>query len=78
MKTVELKKKLIKKINTLENQMLLEEICRVVGIPIEDDDIYYLSEEQLKAVEEAERQYENGQFLTNEEADKEIKEWLGE
>lgn len=77
MEGVELKRKLIQRINSLENKVLLEEMCRMVGIPIEGDDIYYLSEEQLKAVEEAQKQYENGQYLTDEEADKEINEWLG-
>lgn len=77
MTRVELKKKLINRIHSLENQLLLEEMCRIVGIPIEEEDVYYLSEEQLRAVEEAEKQYERGEYLTEEEANKEIDEWLG-
>jgi hypothetical protein len=39
--------------------------------------VYYeLSDEQNKAVEEAQIQFKNGQFLKSERADKEIEEWL--
>ncbi len=58
--------------------MLLEEICRLAGIGDNKNDIYYLSKEQLKAVEEAGQEYKNGQFISDEEANKEIEEWLGE
>lgn len=42
-----------------------------------DKSIYTLSEEQLKAVEEGQLQYKKGLLLTEEQADKEIEEWLG-
>jgi predicted transcriptional regulator len=42
-----------------------------------DTNIYELSEQQLKAVEEGQLQYKNGEFLTEEQADKDIEEWLG-
>ena len=38
---------------------------------------YELSDEQRKAVEEAQQQFKNGKFLKSEQADKEIEEWLG-
>ena len=36
--------------------------------------IYVLSDEQRNAVEEAQLQFKNGQFLNSEQADQEIKE----
>ena len=78
MTTVELKKKLIRKINTLENSMLLEEMSRLAGIEDDETSIYFLSEEQKNAVEQAQTQYLKGEFLTNKEVNKEIDEWLGE
>ena len=41
-----------------------------------DNDIYELSDEQIKAVEEAQLQFLKGQFLRSEDADKEIEEWF--
>lgn len=78
MTTIELKKRLIRKINALESSMLLEEISRLAGIEDDETSIYYLSEEQKDAVEQAQAQYLKGEFLTNKEANKEIDEWLGE
>jgi len=78
MTTIELKKRLIKKINMLESSMLLEEMSRLAGIEDDETSIYYLSEEQKDAVEQAQAQYLKGEFLTNKEANKEIDEWLGE
>ncbi len=78
MTTIELKKKLIRKINTLENSMLLEEMSRLAGIEDDETNVYFLSEEQKNAVEQAQAQYLKGEFLTNIDANKEIDEWLGE
>jgi predicted transcriptional regulator len=40
------------------------------------EDIFELSEEQLNAVEEGQLQYKNGEILTEEQANKDIEEWL--
>lgn len=50
----------------------------MVGIDNEEEEIYHLSDEQLKAVEEAQEQYRRGEYVTNEELEKEIEEWLNE
>ncbi|MBL7968018.1 MAG: hypothetical protein JNK09_13540 [Prolixibacteraceae bacterium] len=73
----ELKKKLIHKIDISENNELLEEMYRLIANEEADTNIYDLSEQQLKAVEEGQLQYRNGEFLTEEQADKDIEEWLG-
>ncbi len=73
----ELKKKLIHKIDLSENNELLEEMYRLIANEEADTNIYDLSEQQLKAVEEGQLQYRNGEFLTEEQADKDIEEWLG-
>jgi hypothetical protein len=77
MTVTELKQRLIGKINQLENNELLEEMYRLIANEETDTGIYKLSEEQLKAVEEGQLQYKNGEFLTEEQADKDIEEWLG-
>ena len=76
MTAIELKKRLIGKINQTQNNEILEEMYRLI-VNEEADDIYELSYEQNKAVEEAQQQFKNGQFLKSEQADKEIEEWLG-
>ncbi|MDP2887944.1 MAG: hypothetical protein Q8P34_03135 [Bacteroidota bacterium] len=72
----ELKKKLIGKIDQSEDSELLEEMYRLIANEESDSSIYELSEEQIRAVEEGQLQYKNGQFLTDKQADKDIEEWL--
>ena len=73
----ELKKRLIRKIDQSENNELLEEMYRLIANEEADFSIYELSEDQIKAVEEGQLQYKNGEFLTEDQADKDIAEWLG-
>ena len=73
----ELKKRLIRKIDQSENNELLEEMYRLIANEEADISIYELSEEQIKVVEEGQLQYKNGEFLTEDQADKDIAEWLG-
>ena len=76
MSTIELRKKLIQKVNTTESVDLLEEAYRLLERESEDIEIYKLSKDQIIAIKEAKNQIKNGQFLTDEEADKDINEWL--
>ncbi len=52
MTSIELKKRLIGKINQTQNNEILEEMYRLI-VNEETDNIYELSDEQRKAVEEA-------------------------
>ena len=76
MSTIELKKRLIDKIQKTENEGLLEEAYRLLELETSDIEIYKLSDNQKLIVEESRQQIKNGQFLTDEQANKEIDEWL--
>lgn len=73
----ELKKRLIHRIDKSDNSELLEEMYRLIANEEADIDVYELSEEQIKAVEEGQLEYKNGEFLTEDQAEKDINEWLG-
>lgn len=76
MSTSELKKLLIDKIKKTDNGNLLEEAFRLLELESEDIEVYKLSENQKNAINEAKQQVKNGQFLTDDEANKDINEWL--
>jgi hypothetical protein len=78
MTTLELKKKLIKRINNIEDELLLQEVSRLIDTGDDESDIYYFTKEESDAVEEARKQYERGEYLSNEEANKLFDEWLDE
>lgn len=77
MSTVELRKRLIEKIQKTEDERILEEAFRLLELETtEDIEIYRLNDDQKKAISEARQQVKNGQFLTEGQANKEIDEWL--
>ena len=72
-----IKEKLIKEIRQTNDLQLLQAVLRMLSLKTEEE-VYQLNEAQLSAIEEARAQFKGGEFLTNEEADKEIEEWLKE
>ena len=76
MSTVELRRRLIDKIQKTENEGLLAEAYRLLELETEDIEMYKLNDDQRKAISEARQQISSGQFLTDEQSNKEIDEWL--
>ena len=75
MRTVEVKKMLIEKINLSSNKNLLEEMYNFLNHD-NDAELYKLSQAQKDAIAEGREQIKNGQFLTNDQVNDEIEEWL--
>jgi hypothetical protein len=76
MMTVELRKRLIDKIQETKDDRILEEAYRLLGLETDDIEVYKLNDDQKQAISEARQQVKQGQFLTEEKANKEIDEWL--
>ena len=76
MTTKELKSKVIGKIIETNDNAILEEIYKILDETFEDSDIYQLSENHKTAIELGINQIKNGEYLTNEQANKEAAQWL--
>ena len=76
MSTIELRRRLIDKIQKTENEYLLGEAYRLLELETEDIEMYKLNDDQRKAIGEARQQIHSGQFLTDEHSNNEINEWL--
>lgn len=76
MMTVELRKRLIDKIQETKDERILEEAYRLLGLETDDIEVYQLNDDQKEAINEARQQVKQGQFLTEEKANNEIDEWL--
>ena len=77
MSTIELKERLIDKINHTEDENILAELNRLLNLNIESEDIHNFNNKEIQKIEEAQLQIKNGDFLTHDEAKKETEEWLG-
>ena len=73
MTTITLKKYLISKINLLEDDSILGELKRIVD---KNETVYIVSEDQLNMLKEANEQMKNGDFVTQEELDLKIEQWM--
>jgi hypothetical protein len=76
MKTIEIKKKLIEEINLSDNKDLLEEFYRFLNLENEMQEPDKLSKEQHSILAEVRNQIKAGDYLTNDEANQEINQWL--
>jgi predicted ATP-grasp superfamily ATP-dependent carboligase len=72
-----LKEKLINKIKEIDDPAILEEVSNLFELQ-EPETIYTTSNEQKKAIDEAQQQIKTNQTLNNDQANKESDEWLKE
>jgi predicted transcriptional regulator len=76
MSTIEMKKELIEKIQSTNDEGLLEEVYRLLEINTEEIDVIILSDYQKAKIDAGINDMQVGNFLSNEDANKEIEEWL--
>jgi hypothetical protein len=70
-----LKDKLINKLKEINDPAILEEVSNLFELQ-EPETVYHTNDQQKKAIEEARQQIKNKQTLTDEQASKDIDEWL--
>ena len=76
MSNAELKEKLIDKVLLTTDAFLLREAILLLDPENENVDIYKLNEKEREAIIIGIKEIENGNYLTNDRANKEIEEWL--
>ena len=69
----DLKRALVGKIAETNDEELLKIVYRLLD---NAQEVYQLTPEQLSAVEEAQAQYKRGEYITDEELQKELSRWL--
>ncbi|MCB9177996.1 MAG: hypothetical protein H6590_01035 [Flavobacteriales bacterium] len=77
MSDVELKKRLIKRIERSKDSALLREAYRLMGTDAADLEPYKLTKEQQASVNKGKKDVKAGRTLTERDANKAVDEWLG-
>ena len=75
MSTAELKLNLINQIAGITDKVRLKEIMQLLKFQA-DESLYITNKEEKEAVKEAQNQIKNGDGISNEDVQKEIKSWL--
>lgn len=76
MSSTELKLQIISKITTITDELVLEEIYRLVNIESEMDSLYRLTDAERNAITEGLQDVKEGRIYSSEAAENMIKEWL--
>ncbi len=76
MTTKDLKEKLIKSVEGVENDILLESLVNMIELESDVDSIYEFTDQQLMQIEDAKKEIKEGKIYTDNEVNKEIDEWL--
>jgi hypothetical protein len=76
MTTNNLKKLLIAKIDDTNDEELLKAIYKLLDYNSSAGEIFKINSEQKEAIEEGRTQIEKGEFVSNEDLEKEIDKWL--
>ncbi len=77
MSDVELKKRLINRIQRTRDSALLREAYRLMGTDAADLEPYKLSKEQQASINKGKEDIKKGRVLSERQANKAIDEWLG-
>lgn len=72
----EMKQELIDKIKSIKDENILEEVYRILEIGSKEVDMIILSNEQKNSIDEGLKDIEEGNYLSNDDANNEIEEWL--
>ncbi len=78
MSTLELKAEIIENISSIDDVKILEQIKQFLQIDKNDSDIRIFTPEERRRIEISLEQYRNGQYMTHEEAEKDLDKWFEE
>ncbi len=76
MSATELKLQIINKITTIEDELILEEIYKLVDLESGMDSVYRLTVDERKAIDIGLKDIKETRVYSSEAADNMIKEWL--
>lgn len=67
-----LQKRVKENISLINDKSVLETINRIID---ENSQVYILSDEQVNLVKEAQEEFKNGDYLNQEDVDKQVEQW---
>ena len=76
MSTIEIKKNIVDKLESVQDAIVLGEIYRILTLDLNTDNKYVFSEPQLSVLNERDVAIDKGHYFTDEEANKDLEEWL--
>lgn len=76
MSALELKKRIIEKLSSIEDELILKEIYNMIQIESEIESVYKLTPDEKIAIDAGLKDIRDGKIVSSERANSLIKEWL--
>ncbi len=76
MTLTEIKKEILERVNEVNDNIILEEVYRILQIPIKPEEVFRFSDSQNELLNKREDEIDKGDFVTHEESEKDLDEWL--
>lgn len=76
MTLTEIKKEILERVNEVNDNIILEEVYRILQIPIKPEEVFRFSDSQNELLNKREDEIDTGDFVTHEESEKDLDEWL--
>lgn len=76
MSTTDLKLQIINKITSIKDELILEEIYKLVNLEADLDRVYTLTDVEKKAIDIGLKDLKEGRVYSSEVAESRMKEWL--
>jgi predicted transcriptional regulator len=76
MTITEIKKEILERVNLLEDDWVLEEVYRILQAPFESKEKFVFSQSQKDNLDAIEKEIDNGLYVTHEQSEKDLDEWL--
>lgn len=76
MSTQQLKRDIVNRLKEVDDDIILDEIYRILKLGVSTKEVFIFNEEQLTLLDARDKEIDYGNFLTDEDADKDFEEWL--
>ena len=76
MAVIELKNKVRKRIESLNDEHLLEEILNLIDFESDKEEVYYIPPDHQNELEISLEQMKNGDTISNEDVNDKVQKWL--
>ena len=76
MTVAEIKKEIMDQILVVDDELILEEVNRILHIPAGNKHIFAFSKDQMEILSKRARNVDDGNFITDEQSEQDLDTWL--
>jgi hypothetical protein len=76
MTITEIQKDIMNQILVVDDELILEEVNRILHIPMNNKEVFALSEDQMDILDTRAQKVANGNFITDEQSEQDLDKWL--